>query len=276
MAVPHVTRGERERGQCARATNLGASSPPISHLILRHQLHHNTMDASSINPPSPAASPRFSPSPSIAGHNLKIDNATQLVFEGAFSRFPQPLLDRLDKTYNRYTIPLMSRLDFEKYIMSIMEDPKLRIESEGMLEDTLEEYLGLKRIKLGAKLHSVKINTFMEVDISDEVDVLLPLIQQQTLFGWSRYIIETLLKLSDVFPPRPREVSQLPTPRHPRKSCQAVSPSLSSSPRVQRTSAVSAPATSTATRIQKTRKKNCIEPLRRSSRLQSMARMGMS
>jgi hypothetical protein len=167
------------------------------------------MNTSDIRPPSPAASPRLSPpSPSILGCDLKVDNNTQPAPHD-FHPVLLHQLDEWDERYNRRVIPLIERNDFDQLVVSILRDLPPLATTMGKVEAILAKRLQCDTKQLKTKLEASKREVFLNENIADELDDLLPFIRQETQHSWSKFIINALLLLSQLPSTKPPATTQL-------------------------------------------------------------------
>tara|TARA_R110002003_G_scaffold1425_1_gene23065 strand:- start:5461 stop:6132 length:672 start_codon:yes stop_codon:yes gene_type:complete len=215
-----------------------------------------TNSAASIAPPSPAASPRSSPSLFVAGRNLKVGNGTQSADDNSPS-LPKWLLDAWDTKYNRYRIPLMTRTKFESFATSCLRELGSSAATDETIEAALEKGVQCETQKLTTRLAQVKRDFFLQEDLPDDVDNLLPRIHQESRHGYWQYIIDTLLMLS-----------QLHSTLQPATTGSCSTPTLPPAP------ARPQPPKQRSTRIRKTSKQVQDATLRRSDRIRDLKRKG--
>lgn len=150
------------------------------------------MSTAYIQPPSPAASPRLAPfSPPVPGRNLKVENGTQPTPDDFHPLLPR-LFDALDEKCNRYSAHLMSRHNFEDLVAYVVQDPSVSAATEDQLEAVLKERVRRETERLTTQLGSTKREVFLAPSVADEVDNLLPYIQDITVHGCTQYLIKTI------------------------------------------------------------------------------------
>lgn len=215
------------------------------------------INAASVAPPSPAASPRSSPLTSfVAGRNLKVDNGTQPAHDHTHP-LPAPLLDAWNKKHNQYSVPLMTLKDFKRLAMSVLRESGSSVATDDALEAALVVRMQRETHELTTQLERVKEIVFLQEDISDVVDDLLPYVQQETHHGWSQYIIYTLSVLRQLY--STQQSATIEPPPIPTPSPAPTQPQLQK----QR-----------ATRIQKTDKQRRVASARRSDRIKKLIGKG--
>jgi hypothetical protein len=216
-----------------------------------------TMNTSAANvaPPSPAASPRPSPGSSfVSGRNLKVDNGTQPADDHTHP-LPAPLLDAWDLKYNRRSVPVMARKDFELLYTSLLRELGSSAAIDSTLEATLAGRMQREIHKVKTQLELAKSKIFLRVDVADEMDDLAPHVQQENHLGWSKYIICTLPVLSQLYSSQQPATTEMPLPPN--------SPRAPTQPQ---------PTKQRAVRIGKTRER---VPVRRSDRIKKLTRNGV-
>jgi hypothetical protein len=217
------------------------------------------INAISVAPPSPAVSPRSSPFSSVVtGRNLKVDNGTQPAHDDVHPfTLTAALLAAWDEKYNRRSAPLMPGKDFKRLVTTVLRKFGGSAITDGAVEAALAECMQQKTYELTSQLERAKRLVFLQDDVPDEVDDLLPFVQQETHHGWSKYIIHTLPKLSQL--------------RYTQQPAKTAPPSLPSPPPGP---TLPQPPRQRPTRIQKTRKKECIASVRRSDRIKNLTLKG--
>jgi hypothetical protein len=215
--------------------------------------------AASIAPLSPAASPRSSPFlPSDTPCNLKVDNGTQLAHDN-IQPLPARILDAWEEKYNRRSILLISRTEFDCLVTGVMRELEGSAATNDQLEAALAERVNNETRELKAQLEQVKRDILLPADVADELDNLLPFVQQETHHGWLQYITHTLRMLHQLYStqqPATSEPAPMPTP-----------PLVPTRPRHH---------TQRATSIQKKRKQSRAAPRRRNDRIKGLTTNGAS
>jgi hypothetical protein len=262
-----VDRRFRWRGRGAPVLPWHLDRNPARNLGTRaaRDRHHDTTtsrpiamainaNAASVAPLSPAASPRSSPLPfSVLSRNLKVDNGTQPAHDN-IQPLSEQALDALGEKYNRRSTPLMSCKEFRCLVTSVVRELEGSAAKYNQLEAALEERVNNDTQELKTQLEQVKRYIFLAEDVPDELDDLLPFVQQETHRGWLQYIIRTLPKLRQLYSaqqPATAEPPLMPTP-----------PPVPTRPRPQK---------QRATGIPKTSKQERAAPVRRSDRIKELA-----
>lgn len=172
--------------------------------------------ATNLHPLSPAASPKTSsPPPLVPGRNLKVDDGTQATHVN-FHALPLPQLDALEKEHNWCRVRKISRLDFEDLVANVMRD--LPGASDSALEAAVAERLRRDMSHLKKGLEELKRETFLNVSLAEEIDDLMPLLQQDTQHDSMRYTIQTLSMLAQLYSDQPAAAATAPSSTNPRTS----------------------------------------------------------
>jgi hypothetical protein len=180
---------------------------------------------------------------------LKIDNGTQPA-DDHIHPLPTPLLDAWDRKYNRRSVPVMARNDFELLYTSLLRELGSSAAIDGALEAALAERMRCEVQKVTTQLELAKSKVFLRVDIADEMDDLVPHLQQENYLGWSKYITGTLPVLFQMYSSQQPTTTEMPLP-----------------PKSPRAPTQPQPTEQRAVRIRKTRKQVHNTSLRRSDRI---------